>query len=97
MADVFDTLLSSEGYEVYIKKASWYVETNKELDLYTVSNAVAQRGDIFIGIHHKRTGSYVPARINPAKFENGGRVPKRYKFTEDDSFVVLSENGDYSA
>ena len=97
MADVFDTLLSSEGYEIYIKKASWYVETNKELDLYTVSNAVAQRGDIFIGIHHKRVGSYVPARINPAKFESRGRALKRYKFTEDDSFVVLSENGDYSA
>lgn len=45
---VFDILLDSGGYEIYLKPAAYYIEPDKEWDLYTISDAVAAKGEIFI-------------------------------------------------
>ena len=92
MAPLFESLLSREGYEIYMKPASKYVSMNEPLDLFSVGQAVANAGDIFIGVRKKDGGSYRLADINPAKFEKDGSTLIQYVFTEDDYLVVLSES-----
>ena len=92
MAPLFESLLSREGYEIYMKPASKYVSMNEPLDFFSVGQAVANTGDIFIGVRKKDGGSYRLADINPAKFEKDGSTLIQYVFTEDDYLVVLSES-----
>ena len=68
IAQVFSTLLSSEGYEVYLKKAAWYFEPGTPVSLMTASRAVAERGEIFIGIRQMVGNKYDPAVNNPSKY-----------------------------
>ena len=77
-----------------MKPASWYVPLDSELDVFTISHAVAKRGDVFIGIHHPQKDVYRPAEINPPKFERDGKTLVRYAFGQEDMFVVLSNSGE---
>ncbi len=85
MNEIFTSLLSSEGYEVYMKKASCYVPLGEELSVYALSAAAAKQRDIFIGFRAREDGHYRSAAINPDK-------GKSYIFGEEDYFVVLSQN-----
>jgi len=95
ISKVFENILSSEGFEVYIKRASWYIEPGEPVDLFTVSHAVAARGEIFIGIRQKENGVYQPAVINPSRFVSDMLTLRQYTFSKDDCFVVLAEDGLY--
>lgn len=83
---VFDILLDSNGYEIYLKPAAYYMALDKEWDLYTVSDAVAAKGEIFIGYKKENEDPI----INPAKMEGGKEAILR--FGPHDNVVVLSEN-----
>ena len=96
MAELCNIILSSEGFEVYIKKALHYVPLEVDVDLYSAGAAVAQRGDVFIGLRQRRDGRYCDLIINPAKHESDGSL-KTYRFTEDDFFVVLAEGIGFKA
>ena len=95
ISKVFENILSSEGFEVYIKHASWYIEPGEPVDLFTVSHAVAARGEIFIGIRQKENGVYQPAVINPSRYVSDMLTLRQYTFSKDDYFVVLAEDGLY--
>lgn len=90
MATVFRELLSSEGFEIYLKRASRYVPMGQVMDLHTVSQAVADKDEIFIGLRRKRQRGYEAAEVNPSKYVADMQTPRKYKFTEDDYFVVLA-------
>lgn len=91
MKKVFSTLLSSKGFEIYIKKALNYVPKNKEIDAYTILEAVAKKNEIWIGIRKKNGNRYDDPVINPAKYDSSGKLIK-YRFGEEDYFVVLAED-----
>lgn len=96
MSGLFNAILSSEGFEVYIKKALHYVPLGAELDLYSVGAAVAKRGEVLIGLRQRQGGRYWDPDINPAKFADDGSL-KTYRFTEDDFLVVLAEDIGFKA
>ena len=96
IADVFSTLLASEGYEVYMKRSSWYIEPGSTVDLMTASRAVAQRGEVLIGTRLKKNGAYETAEINPPKYKLDMQTTYTHTFCEDDYFVVLAEDGYYN-
>lgn len=91
MKQLFDIILDSEGFEVYMKEAHYYVPLGEELDLYSVIDAVAQRGEILIGLRDWEYGKYKTPVVNPAKWDKEGKLIK-YKFDQKDLFVVLAEN-----
>jgi len=93
MAPLFEKILSNNGFEIYMKPASWYLPLEESLDLITVCQAVAEKGEIFIGIRQKQNGHYQIADINPIKYNSSMRSLKEYVFSEDDYFVVLAEDG----
>ena len=86
LRSVFETLLDSSGYEIYLKPASLYLQPGKEWDLFSVSDAVAAKGEVFIG--YKKTGK--DPVVNPQKMFRGRRT--RLYVEPGDSFVVLAED-----
>ncbi|MBR0468158.1 MAG: hypothetical protein IJJ16_00435 [Mogibacterium sp.] len=91
LKDVFETLLVSEGYELYIKPASYYMNINgeTEVDLFSISEAVAEKQEIFIGykLNHDGDGDAVLA---PDKAKYG--KPVTITLHDGDQFVVLAED-----
>ena len=88
---VFEIILSNEGFEVYIKPAKYYfsAQSGEEIDFYAVQEAVADKGEIFLGYKIKMPDGYEIV-LNPAKLENGKRTG--IIFTEEDELVVLAED-----
>lgn len=91
MATLFESLLSSTGFEIYMKPAHWYLPMNEPLDLFSVSKIVAECGETFMGIRQKVNGYYQLADINPVKYNTNSTL-KEYSFTKDDYLVVLAGN-----
>lgn len=87
---LFDSLLQSEGYELYIEKAAGYVPINKKLDLYSVIHAVSLQKKILIGIRQMKDGYYTDPVLNPKKYNIDGTL-KKYIFGKDDYLVILAE------
>ena len=97
LATLFNSLLSSNGFEVYMKPASWYVPLGEPIDLISVSESVADRNELFIGIRRKDESEHRVAEINPSKYVSDMRTLRQYTFEEGDWFVLLSEDGNYHA
>ena len=87
---LFDSLLQSEGYELYIEKAVGYVPISKKLDLYSVIHAVSLQKKILIGIRQMKDGYYTDPVLNPEKYNIDGTL-KEYIFGKDDYLVILAE------
>ena len=92
LASLFKVLLSSDGFEVYMKPASRYVPLDEPIDLISACEAVADKDEIFIGARQKINGSYRQAEINPSKYVSDLQTLKQYIFGKDDYFVVLAED-----
>ena len=88
---VFEALLSSEGYEIYMKPAKYYLDVAGGImtDLYSVADAVAAKNEIFIGYKLSSEAGNDPV-LNPAKVKNGKIVS--VNLCEDDQFIVLAES-----
>ena len=82
-------LLESEGYELYMEKASGFVPLGVPVDIYSAVNAASKKQRVFVGIRQMKDGKYLDPDVNPLKYENGEL--KKYIFGEQDYFIVLAE------
>ncbi|MBA3804680.1 MAG: potassium transporter TrkA [Acidobacteria bacterium] len=86
---VFQDLFQSEGSEIYLKQAKNYVELEREVNFYTVTDAARKRGEIAIGYRLERyandAGRAYGVRVNPPKSE-------MVAFQIEDKIIVLAED-----
>ena len=80
---LFDELLTDAGSEIFIKPVDLFVETGVEMNLYTLTAAAAQTGQMLLGLRLRREDGGFEVRINPDK-------ETRYQFTEKDCAIVLA-------
>jgi voltage-gated potassium channel Kch len=89
LIDVFTTLFSSEGSEIYLRPASAYVHDGVEVDFYTVLEAARRRGETAIGYRldeQARNSSHrFGVKLNPRK---GDAIT----FGPGDKIIVLADN-----
>jgi ion channel POLLUX/CASTOR len=88
LADVFGYLFSSDGAEVYLRPAEWYIQAGKSVDFYTVLEAASRRGETALGYRiakhaHDASQSY-GVKVNPYK-------PDPVQFSSGDKIIVLAE------
>lgn len=86
---VFEDLLDPEGSEIYLKLASNYVELDRPVNFYTVTESARRRGEIAIGYKIKAL-SGDPARaygvtLNPDKSD-------KVTFSRWDRLIVIAAN-----
>jgi ion channel POLLUX/CASTOR len=88
LAAVFHELFSPHGSEIYLKPASDYVQTGRQVDFYTVLESARRQGQVAIGYrlcsqafdHDAAYG----VRLNPRKSE-------RFTLGAEDKVIVLAE------
>ncbi|HCR49397.1 MAG TPA: potassium transporter TrkA [Bacteroidetes bacterium] len=89
LAAVFEDLFDADGAELYLKPASEYVETQKDLSFYTVVEAAKARNEIAIGWRRqadaeKRDRGF-GIQLNPPK-------TTRLNLKPDDALIVLANH-----
>ena len=89
LTEVFDTLFSSRGSEIYLRPAERYILPGVEVDFYTVLEAARRRGETAIG-YRLAQYSRVAARdygvvVNPEKSQ-------KRSFSPGDKIIVLAED-----
>ena len=91
LKDVFENLLVSEGYEIYIKPVEYYLDVSGgiEMDLFSLSEAVAEKREVFIG-YKINAGGEGEAVLAPDKAKRG--EPVTVKLSAGDQLVVLAED-----
>jgi len=89
LAEVFDTLFSSVGSEIYLRPADLYVVPGAEVDFYTVLEAARRRGETAIGYRlaadARKSGAGFGVKVNPRK-------ARRLSFLPGDKIIVLAED-----
>ena len=88
LAEVFAYLFSSEGSEISLHPASWYVKPGEMIDMHVLIEAAAKRGETAIGfrkseLESSQQNNYGVA-LNPEKV-------RRFKLVEGDKVIVLAE------
>lgn len=88
LADVFAYLFSSEGSEISLHPASWYVKLGEMVDMHALIEAAAKRGETALGyrkaeLESSQQNAYGVA-LNPEKV-------RRFKLVEGDKVIVLAE------
>ena len=89
LTEVFDTLFSAEGSEIYLRPVELYIAEGATVDFYTVLEAARRRGETAIGYRvaadaRDATKAY-GVRVNPAK-------AARVAFAPGDKIIVLAED-----
>ena len=84
MESLITELLDESGSELYMKPAENYVTLGKAVDLYTLTESAARKGEIFIG-YRQLDGKRTDVVVNPTK-------DKTVTFGKDDKIVVIAEN-----
>ncbi len=82
LATVFRELLHADGSEVYLRKASNYVELGKEIDFYAITELAKEKNEIAMG-YKKQGPDTFEIVTNPEKSE-------KIKYEKDDYIIVLS-------
>ncbi len=82
LSTVFQELLTAEGSEIYIRKASLYTKLYTELDFYQVTQALSQQNCVAIG-YKKQLKDGFKIFLNPKKSD-------KFIFTETDYIISLS-------
>lgn len=103
LREVFENLLSHKGFEIYMKPAKYYLDLHdgKPIDFFSIQDAVAEKGEIFLGYKKNSqnkgvTGNATSAgaesiiALNPAKVQDG--VVTKLSFSEEDEFIVMAED-----
>lgn len=89
LSDVFTTLFSADGSEIYLRPADEYVRPGAEVDFYTVLEAARLRGETAIGYrvaqHARSSENAFGVRVNPRKTEQRTYAP-------GDRIIVLAED-----
>ena len=88
LTDVFDTLFSSAGSEVYLRPAAQYITAGATTDFYTILESASRKGETALGYRlaaDARDGSKAyGVHINPAK-------SAKISFVEGDKVIVLAD------
>lgn len=89
LAEVFTTLFSATGAEVYLRAADEYIVEGASVDFYTVLVAARRRGETAIGYRvaeqsHSSVHAY-GVRVNPLKSE-------RITFAKGDRVIVVADH-----
>jgi len=87
--DVYGVLFSSDGPEIYLRPAEWYVELDVPVNFFTVAAGAARRGETAIGYRDVTPEGLGDARatirINPGKGEERA-------YSKGDLVIVLAED-----
>ena len=86
---VFQELFHPDGWELYLKPISDYVELGKAVNFYTVLESARQRGEVAIGYRlHELAFNAEKAygvKLNPLKSQS-------VTFGQEDRIIVLAES-----
>lgn len=89
LTEVFNTLFSSVGSEIYLRPAELYVAPGANVDFYTVLEAARRRGETALGYRiaaQARSGEHgYGVQVNPQKAE-------KLAFAAGDKVIVLAED-----
>ena len=89
LTDVFKTLFSSIGSEIYLRPAEVYIRPGAEVDFYTVIEAARRRGETAIGYRvaeHARSSAHAyGVAVNPNK-------SLKRSFAAADKIIVLAND-----
>jgi ion channel POLLUX/CASTOR len=88
LAAVFANLFSSDGSEISLHPAQWYVRLGETVDMHALVEAAAKRGETALGyrkaaLESSQQNGYGVA-LNPEKI-------RRFKLVEGDKVIVLAE------
>ncbi len=88
LTEVFQTLFSADGPEVYLNDSDLYVAAGTSVDFYTVLEAARRRGETAIGYrfaaHARDSHKSYGVHVNPKKGES-------FSFSAGDKVIVLAE------
>jgi len=88
LTEVFNTLFSADGPEVYLNDAALYVADGASVDFYTVLEAARRRGETAIGYRvaadARDSAKAYGVHVNPQKGE-------KVSFSTGDKVIVLAE------
>jgi voltage-gated potassium channel Kch len=89
LTEVFETLFSSAGSEVYLRPAELYIRAGQNVDFYTVLESARQRGETAIGFRvaaESRSAAHAyGVTVNPRKGD-------KRAFQPGDKVIVLAED-----
>lgn len=84
LSELFRTLLTSEGSELYMKNVRNYLEPGVDMNFFEVTELVKQHDEIFVGYRRRENGGYSIV-TNPDK-------SCIVKFRPEDSLIVIAED-----
>ena len=89
LTDVFETLFSADGSEIYLRPAELYITEGASVDFYTVLEAARRRGETAIGYRvaalARSSADHYGVRVNPLKTDS-------VRFAAGDKIIVLAED-----
>jgi len=89
LTDVFETLFSADGSEIYLRPAELYIAQGASVDFYTVLEAARRRGETAIGYRvaalARSSADHYGVRVNPLKTDS-------VRFAPGDKIIVLAED-----
>jgi voltage-gated potassium channel Kch len=89
LTDVFATLFSSAGSEIYLRPAELYITPGASVDFYTVLEAAKRRGETAIGFRiaefSRSSAMDYGVVVNPKKAE-------KHEFVAGDKIIVLAQD-----
>ena len=87
--EVYGQLFSSDGSEIYLRPAEWYVTLGEPVDFYTVIEGASRRGETALGYRDVTPlgvgDGQASIHVNPTKTEKN-------VFGEGDLIIVLAED-----
>ena len=89
LTDVFETLFSADGSEIYLRPAELYITEGASVDFYAVLEAARRRGETAIGYRvaslARSSADHYGVRVNPLKTDT-------VSFSAGDKIIVLAED-----
>jgi voltage-gated potassium channel Kch len=90
LAAIFDELLDEHGPEIYMRAMAHYIELNKPVNFYTITEACRRRGEVAIGYVRRREGdddnrNMGGVVVNPKKSE-------AVTFADGDRLIVIARD-----
>ena len=96
LAMVFSELFRPQGSEIYLKPINNYIDIDKEVDFFEVSNNAFQKKEIAIGYKIESLSNIAKMKHNTKEMNYGVVInpikSKKIKFEIRDFLIVLSED-----
>jgi voltage-gated potassium channel Kch len=90
LSAIFEELLDENGPEIYMRPAEHYIELNRPVNFFTISEACRRRGEVAIGHVRRRAGeadlrNMGGVTVNPRKSE-------LVEYVEGDKLIVIARD-----